>query len=225
MRDVSALSDQFGFTIKTFIDVGARYGETSMRALTAFPRSQVIAFEPTPASFKIMIRKIASPRFTAHPIALSDKEGTANLTLSDEKDSTNSITSYGRGSTTIEVPCSTLNSFCRTNGITGIDVLKVDTEGHDIAVLHGASNILPHTQFVCSEFFHLTDEEKGTTLFGLNNLLQQYGFDFVAAYTEIVERAALGLFTVMDALFMRRPSPDLGTPSRPGSPASPQARC
>jgi FkbM family methyltransferase len=205
IRDISALSDQLGFTIKTFIDVGAHYGETSIRALTAFPRSQVIAFEPSPASFKIMTAKIASPRFTAYPIALSDKDGTANLMLSDEKDSTNSIVNSGSRSTTIEVPCSTLTSFCRTKGITGIDVLKVDTEGHDIAVLHGASNILPHTRFVCSEFFHLTDEEKGTTLFGLNNLLQQYEFDFVTAYTELVEHAAVGLFTVMDALFMRRP--------------------
>lgn len=42
----------------------------------------------------------------------------------------------------LSVECETVDGLCRTLRIDQIDVLKVDTEGHDLAVLRGAERML-----------------------------------------------------------------------------------
>jgi hypothetical protein len=40
------------------------------------------------------------------------------------------------------VPITTIDQFCADNSIETIDFLKIDTEGHDLEVIKGASRIL-----------------------------------------------------------------------------------
>jgi FkbM family methyltransferase len=203
IRDISELSKSFKLPIKTVFDVGAHFGETSQRALNAFSGCRVVAFEPAPDSFKCLTTNISCSRFAAHPIALSDADGSGLLHL-NRNNLRHSLLQFDSDAPTIEVNCRSIDSFCEEHGITSIDVLKVDTEGHDIAVLRGSSRMLASTKFVYCEFFHLTDESQGATLLGLHNLLYPHGLSFVAAYTDSIERTSLGPFAVMNALFIRR---------------------
>jgi len=202
MRDISELSKTFELPIKTVFDVGAHFGETSQRALNIFPGCRVVAFEPAPESFKRLTTNISCSRFAAHPIALSDADRSGVLHL-NRNDLRHSLLQFDSDAPTIEVNCRSIDSFCEEQGITSIDVLKIDTEGHDIAVLRGASRMLANTSFVYSEFFHLNDESQGANLFDLHSLLYPHGLSFVAAYTDSIERTSLGSFAVMNALFIR----------------------
>jgi len=199
LRDISDLSKA---PIKTVFDVGAHFGETSQRMLSAFADCRVVAFEPAPDSFKRLTINVSSSRFAAHPIALSDADGSRLLHLNGN-DLRHSLLPLDSHAPTIEVNCRTIDSFCEEHHITSIDVLKIDTEGHDIAVLRGASRMMASTKFVYSEFFDLTDESRGTSLIGLHNLLDLYGFRFVTAYTDSIEKTSLGPVAVMNALFIQ----------------------
>jgi Methyltransferase FkbM domain len=77
---------------------------------------------------------------------LSDADG-------DSNDLRHSLLPFDSSAPTIEVNCRSIDSFCEEHGITSIDLLKVDTEGHDMAVLRGSSRMLASTNFVYSRIF------------------------------------------------------------------------
>jgi hypothetical protein len=53
----------------------------------------------------------------------------------------------------IDVPCCTLDGFCIVQGIERINFLKVDVEGFERAVFHGADRLLSENRvdFICFE--------------------------------------------------------------------------
>ena len=56
----------------------------------------------------------------------------------------------------ITVPTDTVDNYCSVNGISHIDLLKIDTEGNDYKVLLGARQMLPKIKWV--QFEHWSDE-------------------------------------------------------------------
>jgi hypothetical protein len=59
-RDIARLSQGWGFTIRTFFDVGAHLGETTSAALKAFPSAKVFAFKPHPQTFSKLTQNIGN---------------------------------------------------------------------------------------------------------------------------------------------------------------------
>lgn len=51
------------------------------------------------------------------------------------------VTEVPREQTVTELETDTLDNYCVTNGISHIDYLKVDTEGHDLEVLYGGKDL------------------------------------------------------------------------------------
>jgi hypothetical protein len=105
--------------------------------------------------------------------------------------------------TTVE--CATLDGFCQAQGVAQIDVLKVDAEGHDLAVLQGAEGLLAggRVKFVFVEFNNILPRE-GTTggaLLPISSLLEPLGFQFVASYPEYMITEG-ELFVTSNALFV-----------------------
>jgi FkbM family methyltransferase len=196
MRDIARLSAQ---PIRTFIDVGAHIGQTSIEALRIFPEARVIAFEPEPNSFSELRSRISSPRFQAYNCALDAEDRMAQLTLNGFR---SSLILGDKDAPKMVVKCRTLDTFCREQAITQIDVLKIDSEGNEIPILNGARTALSFTTFVFCEFFSLTTSQ-GTSLFELNELLTRSGFQFVTSYTEIIEKRPTGFFRVMNGLFAK----------------------
>jgi len=43
---------------------------------------------------------------------------------------------------TVIIKTDTLDSFVSSNGINGLDFIKIDVEGHEMEVLHGAREVL-----------------------------------------------------------------------------------
>ena len=50
-RDIRLLNEKWNSSVRTFFDVGANDGDTSLKALKQFPQARIFAFEPHPDTF------------------------------------------------------------------------------------------------------------------------------------------------------------------------------
>lgn len=139
---------------ETAFDIGANIGQNaSIMALVVGPRGRVVAFEPGPTAWSILTRNVQSwAPYDLAPITvvrqgLSSQIGEGLLheaidlggfSLEDQPPGPPRIAPPGaRG---IKVELTTLDEFVSQSS--GIGLMKIDVEGHELAVLDGAARIL-----------------------------------------------------------------------------------
>jgi len=92
----------------------------------------------------------------------------------------------GRNPTSITVDCVTVNRLCADQGLERLDLLKIDTEGHEREVLEGAAETLARrgVRFVFPEFETLGPiaGASGGAFAPCAELLEPLGFRLVATY-------------------------------------------
>jgi FkbM family methyltransferase len=136
------------------LDVGAHVGESAASYRAVFPGALIHSFEPYPeAHRRLVAAHVRDARIVPHAVAVSDSTGTAKLRV-NRADVTNSLlASDVRGAdywgadlldTEAEVTVDTisLDDFCRGEGLAHVDVLKIDVQGAEYAVLAGAQGLL-----------------------------------------------------------------------------------
>jgi len=162
-------------------DVGANVGQTSLRLATAFPApAGIFTFEPASATFAQLATALA-PHPHVHPcqMALGDKPGRLRLHhgLNSQLSRLVPIDTIATG-TYEEVEVSTLDQVVARFALDRIDVLKTDTEGHDGAVLRGASGLLQRgaIRAVVSEATFDTANELHTRFDEIRAQLEPHGF-------------------------------------------------
>jgi FkbM family methyltransferase len=156
-----------GFTV---YDVGAHAGYHSMVSGKLVGSSgTVIAFEPNPSNFKSIQRQLkANPevRVSLRAVALSDECGKATFDTSPGS-------SQGRLSTTgdLNVDVRTIDWMVESQDIPRPDLIKLDVEGHEEAVLRGGMAVLTkyHPLVLCD-----TNDE--TTYPCVARLLEPIGY-------------------------------------------------
>lgn len=117
-------------------DVGANVGQTALKFRRRFPHAQIHCFEPSSHSAqRIRARKIRD--VAVHEIALGSVAGTAMLSQGSDS-AIFRLCEDGSEAVSVE----TLDAFCAAHSIERIDFLKIDTEGHDLEVLKGATTML-----------------------------------------------------------------------------------
>ena len=143
-------------------DVGANVGSMALRFAQGAPEGHVYAFEPTDYAFKKLQRNLSlNPK-------LAERISAVQQFLSDETQSDPQIQAYASwkvdGSAknshplhggTIKpaesVSAITLDLFCNQNQVQHIDLIKIDTDGHEHKVLSGArktiKKYLPYVVF------------------------------------------------------------------------------
>jgi FkbM family methyltransferase len=124
---------------RVLIDVGAHYGLTMLKFAEA--GWKVICFEPDDNN-RAVLEKLVSDKKLKDVIvdgrAVSDHEGMAKYYSSDVSTGISGLLKFHpshREAKNVEIV--TLSSFCKENKITGIDFLKIDTEGNDLKVIKG----------------------------------------------------------------------------------------
>ncbi len=137
---------------KQMIDVGAHHGVTFRPFLGA--GWSVVAFEPVAANRCVLAEHFATAtNLTIRPEAVSNNSGTKSLRLAVQLDGTpheyyHSLERIGddpyhRKGCAVEVEAVSLNDLAARGEIPRhIGFLKIDTEGHDLAVLKGASELI-----------------------------------------------------------------------------------
>lgn len=135
-----------GFNPDFVLDVGASTGVWSDIAHRLFPAARFVLVEPLQAQHA---RKCdwyfkKHPEFECVPLAVSDRPGRAELSVSEDL--------YGsslfhpddfRQYQPLSVPVSTLNHIAREKQLTGRGLLKLDVQFAEHLVLAGALDLLP----------------------------------------------------------------------------------
>ena len=137
----------------TFVDIGANVGSVHKALISSAIRlrhSHLI--EPNPQTFVSLEQTIAGlaeaerPQNTScHNLAISAAPG--RLVLRDQGTMTHVVTRPPEAdgplpAALFEIEAITLDAFAQAQGITHVDLLKVDVEGHELAVFEGARELL-----------------------------------------------------------------------------------
>jgi FkbM family methyltransferase len=213
INDVNTLSLSLDKPINVVFDVGAHEGAASREYLKSFPSSHIFAFEPHKPAFEILRKNIQSSRFHPFELALTDKAADVKLyeygdgsTISSLVPNARYPERMGMRPTEATVSATTLDLFCEQNKIDHISFLKIDTEGNDFSVVRGAERLLrgKHIDFIQFEFndFTLKEGASGGSLNQLSDYISQFGFSFVATYTDYIQTKN-GYFVVGNALAVR----------------------
>lgn len=180
----------------TFFDVGANIGYMSAVAvgrLASFPQStgKVIAFEPHPEIFAHLQRNVGKwqtnidvdrPQIVLHQSALSDRDGTSTLAIPVNFDGNQGLASvvHAEPATAaatlaqerlehLPIECRRLDDLLGADET--IDVMKIDVEGHELAVFTGAIQCLQQQRI-----HHIIFEAHDGYPSELTMLLESYGY-------------------------------------------------
>jgi FkbM family methyltransferase len=170
------------------LDVGANIGQTSKALHERFGTARIHALEPVPDTFATLQREVASLHgVQCHALGLSDRSGPMTMLAAP-----NSVYSSLSGDALrddptarkIEIRLQTLDEFMRENRIEQIDILKTDTEGHDLAVMHGGADAFQNGRIdsVYTEVTFSHQNQQNTRFDVMYDFMTARGMRFMGLY-------------------------------------------
>jgi len=135
------------------LDVGANIGHYAQAVHRLNPSLDIHAFEPHPRTFETLLKNTTSfPRIQCHALGFGQEAGIHTLFDHGNGEGTEHASlhhgallhaGYGVEETqTVEIKLDTIDHFLESQGIDRVLFLKIDTEGHEYAVLQGAQKAL-----------------------------------------------------------------------------------
>ncbi|MDA7529236.1 FkbM family methyltransferase [bacterium] len=165
--------------METVFDVGANVGTWSCNLCKLFEDTKIHAFEPNPLSFNILNTENKNKLHRINKCAVGDKDG--NITLYLPNDTPSELcsvfpTGYPK-ETALEVEMTTLDNYAKRNLITYINLIKIDVEGNELAVLKGSSRLLKLNQVDLIQFeFSRVSSSSRIFFKDIYDILISYGY-------------------------------------------------
>ena len=188
-RDVKRVIDDRG--IRTILDIGAHVGLFGLMLRGLGFEGQIVSFEPSPRPFTELASK-TDGSWQAVQLALGDSDGVADLHIYQEHEEFTSLrrpSDYGRsnfGLTVIEtvaVSVRRLDDVAEEMGVdAGSTFVKIDTQGHEQAVISGGSAFLSSAAALQIEIPMFGLYEGAPAGPALMLQVQQMGFDLVGMF-------------------------------------------
>lgn len=184
---------------KSIFDIGANCGIFAALCARKFPAS-IHAFEPAKDLQPMLALNCSGPNISVHQLAVGERNELATLYVHPDSQQANSM-EYSAVEAFLEptrieketIRCVSVDSFMAKHSIAHIDVLKVDVQGWEGAVLRGARDALDSVRYL---FIEATWLDPG----GVQRVLptaNYYGFTDVAVINPV--------HTGADLLFTREP--------------------
>lgn len=190
---------------RLFFDVGANIGQTIDEIREHFPETRIFAFEPVPASFRILADKHGSDEtITLSNFALGRRDDTQTM-VTRGTDKKNAIVKGDVPNVpTSDVAVRTGDGVCAELGVDHIDFLKIDTEGHDIEVLLGFIHMLTNLKidFVQVEASANLTNKHHRSLEEFMGFLRPMGYDLFRFYEPFFELDGRPLMRRLNAVFV-----------------------
>ncbi len=125
----------------TVVDLGANIGALVLECARRASGVRVVAAEPNPGTFTQLRHNIAAnalgDRVTALPLAVSDRPGRLHLAHGDALSGHQQLSSEGTGP---GIEAVTLDELYARGNVEHCDLLKIDTEGAELAIVEGATD-------------------------------------------------------------------------------------
>jgi FkbM family methyltransferase len=170
-------------------DVGANVGQSAKGYARQFPEAIVHSFEPSPQTCELLAEKMQRfPNVVVHCLALG--QGTAIRGLTQGRNSAmNRLLPADKpmpkGAVSVSVRSG--SDVMRDMKIDHIDFLKIDTEGHDLEVLHGFLDRLDQVDFIEVEAGMNPYNTTHVPFARLAGLLQGAGFHLAHIFEQKME--------------------------------------
>jgi len=167
----------------TFVDVGANIGiHTVLAAKRVGSKGKVFSFEPEAGNLQILKRNLEENRcqnVTVVQAAVGNKKGRMTFYVDKRNIGTHSLlTKHIRADRRkeVQVDVVTLNDYFNKRKL-GIDVMKIDVEGYEPAVLLGSRSVLKKVTYLLFEY----DRNLTKELFDLNvivDVIKSFPFQY-----------------------------------------------
>lgn len=149
-----------GTNATVVMDIGACEGYYTLKIKENNPACKVIAVEPNPVVFDVLRTNIRGNGFDDVILvnnAVYSKNGTIGIQFVNEIPAITGVTidkpwlkpDRIQG---VEVQAITLESLFTDHQLRHVDVLKVDTEGSELEILHGGEKCLPYVDRIVVEY-------------------------------------------------------------------------
>lgn len=165
---------------KDVVDVGANHGEWSLAIKRYLPAARIHAFEASPSTFRETQKALGIyADITINNVGLYDRPGQMKFYHSPENDGRSSLIQKSAlaGATELTVDVTTLDAYASQQGMTQIDLLKIDTEGADYAILEGARDLMSKGAIKVIQFeYGFVSVDTGRLLKSYYELLTAHGF-------------------------------------------------
>ena len=136
------------------LDVGANIGASALYFATQYPQAEVYAFEPASEPWDLLERNTRGcPNVHLMPFGLLDVDTEATLFSGLDDPMTASL--HPSAETTARTQTSTFRAASRwieESGLGPPDLLKVDTEGCELAILADLAAMLPEVRVIYLEY-------------------------------------------------------------------------
>lgn len=181
------------------LDIGANIGNHACFMANRFAR--VVAFEPNPVVFHVLMANTLGRNIECHNLGLSNRTATLPFVVKFPNYGLAHIAAEGEEAN-ISIDVQPLDDLVQTARIDRIDFIKLDVDGHEIEVLQGASGtISKHKPVIAMEAMYRHDPALGESTLGfLEAAGYAYFYEFAPAPGLPALLASLGLSSARNPL-------------------------
>jgi FkbM family methyltransferase len=141
--------------VRTIVDVGANVGAATVYLAHHHPTATVHAVEPADGALAYLRRNVGDlPNVQVHALGLSDADSEGSLFLHPTDLGQSSLVDAGTGGGSQPVAVRAAGPWAAAQGIEAIDVLKVDVEGLEVAVLESLGALVATAKVLYVEYDH-----------------------------------------------------------------------
>jgi FkbM family methyltransferase len=197
------------------VDIGANVGQFSLVARHRWPQARIVSFEPLPAcAAQVRALFVGDGRFECLSFALTDSAGPAAFHVTGAEDSSSLLPIARRQveefetaeARVVQVETARLDDALPPDALPEAGrpiVVKLDTQGTELAVLRGGPTLLARATHLLVEVSFVELYEGQADAAELTRFLVEQGWDLRSVYDVKASRRT-GEPLQADALFVRR---------------------